>query len=132
MLNYSREKKYIHFLMNRREAIEAREEGRSPKKLLESDFLIGIQDISRMGALRFKTEFEGPFLSESYKNSIPIWTSIRELEQASYLLEKDDITLEEEKKKIQMLIQPGSSLGGARPKATVQAPDGSLWIAKFP
>lgn len=119
-------------LMTRREAIEAKEENRAPKKLMESDFLIGIQDISRMGALRFKTELDGPFLAENSKNSIPIWTSIRELEQASYLLEKEDITLEEEKKKIQMLIQPGSSLGGARPKATVQAPDGSLWIAKFP
>lgn len=119
-------------LMTRREAIEAKEENRAPKKLIESDFLIGIQDISRMGALRFKTEPDGPFLAEDSKNSIPIWTSIRELEQAAYLLEKKDITLEEEKKKIQMLIQPGSSLGGARPKATVQAPDGSLWIAKFP
>jgi len=119
-------------LMTRREAIEAREENRVPKKLLESDFLIGIQDLSRMGALRFKTELEGPFLADNTKNSIPVWTTIRELEQASYLLEKDDISLEEEKKKIQMLIQPGSSLGGARPKATVQAPDGSLWIAKFP
>ena len=119
-------------LMTRREAIEAKEENRAPKKLMESDFLIGIQDISRMGALRFKTELDGPFLADDHKNSIPIWTSIRELEQASYLLEKEDITVEEEKKKIQMLIQPGSSLGGARPKATVQAPDGSLWIAKFP
>ena len=119
-------------LMTRREAIEAKEENRAPKKLMESDFLIGIQDISRMGALRFKTEQDGPFLADDPKNSIPIWTSIRELEQASYLLEKEDITLEEEKEKIQMLIQPGSSLGGARPKATVQAPDGSLWIAKFP
>lgn len=93
--------------------------------------VIVIQDISRMGALRFKTELDGSFLAEDSKNSIPIWTSIRELEQALYLLEKEDITLEEEKKKIQML-QSGSSLGGARPKATVQAPDGSLWIAKFP
>jgi len=119
-------------LMTRREAIEAKEEKRHPRKLMESDFLIGIQDISRMGALRFKTNLNGPFLAEDSKNSIPIWTSIRELEQAAYLLEKEDISLEEEKKKLQMLIQPASSLGGARPKANVQAPDGSLWIAKFP
>lgn len=119
-------------LITRREAIEAREENRSPRKMLESDFLIEIQDISRMGALRFKTDKEGPFLADNAKYAIPIWTNIRELEQASYLLEKEDISLEEEKKKLQMLIYPGSSLGGARPKATVQAPDGSLWIAKFP
>lgn len=49
--------------------------------------VIGIQDISRMGALRFKTELDGPFLAEDSKNSISIWTSIRELEQASYLLQ---------------------------------------------
>ena len=48
---------------------------------------MGIQDISRMGALRFKTELDEPFLAEDSKNSIPIWTSIRELEQASYLLQ---------------------------------------------
>lgn len=119
-------------LMTRREAIEAKEENRAPKKLLESDFLIGIQDLSRMGALRFKIDFEGPFLADSKNNSIPIWTSLRELEQAAYFLEKEDISFEEEKEKIKMLIQPGSSLGGARPKATVQSPDGSLWIAKFP
>ena len=61
-------------LMTRREAIEAKEENRAPKKLMESDFLIGIQDISRMGALRFKTELDGPFLAENSKKSIPIWT----------------------------------------------------------
>lgn len=118
-------------LMTRREALQAREENRSPKKLMESDFLLGVQDLSRMGALRFKSEAEGPFLAEN-KKAIPIWTSLRELEQASYLLEKDDISFSEEKKKLELLFQPGSSLGGARPKATVQSPDGSLWIAKFP
>lgn len=49
--------------------------------------VIGIQDISRMGALRFKTELNGPFLAEDTQNSIPIWTSIRELEQTLYLLQ---------------------------------------------
>ena len=63
--------------------------------------VIGIQDISRMGVLRFKTELDGPFLAEETKNSIPIWTSIRELEQASYFLEKEDITIEEEKNCVQ-------------------------------
>ena len=119
-------------LMTRREAIFAREENRTPKKLLESDFLLGIQDSARMGALRFKTDLDAAFLAEDSKDSIPVRTCIRELEQAAYLIEKDDLTFEDEKKWLKILLQPGSSLGGARPKATVQDSDGNLWIAKFP
>ena len=119
-------------LMTRREAIFAREENRTPKKLLESDFLLGIQDSARMGALRFKTDLDAAFLAEDSKDSIPVWTCIRELEQAAYIFEKEDSSLEDEKKWLKILLQPGSSLGGARPKATVQDFDGNLWIAKFP
>lgn len=60
----------------------------------------------------------------------PPWTSLRELEQASIAFENDESGLDE--KWLKQLLAPGSSLGGARPKASVMAPDGSLWIAKFP
>ncbi len=83
-----------------------------------------------MGALRFKTDLSGGFLSNDKEFATPPWTSLRELEQASAVLEEDDNKLCE--KWLKQLMAPGSSLGGARPKATVMAPDGSLWIAKFP
>jgi serine/threonine-protein kinase HipA len=97
---------------------------------LESDFLLGVYDDARMGGLRFKTETDGNFLSDDRDFATPPWTSLRELEAASAAFESDDSQLEE--KWIRQLIAPGSSLGGARPKATVMGPDGSLWIAKFP
>ena len=62
----------------------------------------------------------------------PPWTSLRELEEASLKFEEDNIHDPEYLKWIDMLIAPGSSLGGARPKASVIDPQGSLWIAKFP
>lgn len=117
-------------LMKRREAIRARKAGEKPKKLLESDFLLGVYDEARMGGLRFKTEMNGAFLSNDKDFATPPWTSLRELEAASAAFENGDIQLEE--KWLRQLIAPGSSLGGARPKASVMAPDGSLWIAKFP
>ncbi len=120
-------------LIQRNEAFQARIEGRSVRKLNESDYLLGIDDYSRMGALRFKTNPEGPFLSPSNENSVPIWTSIRELEQAAILLdeasESDEI---DNSRRLKLLLQPGSSLGGARPKASVRDSEGNLWIAKFP
>lgn len=117
-------------LMKRREAIRAKKADEKPKKLLESDFLLGVYDEARMGGLRFKTEMEGEFLSNDRGFATPPWASLRELEQASIAFENDDTGLEE--KWLKQLIAPGSSLGGARPKASVVAPDGSLWIAKFP
>jgi serine/threonine-protein kinase HipA len=117
-------------LMKRREAIRARKADEKPKKLLESDFLLGVYDEARMGGLRFKTEINGDFLSNDKDFATPPWTSLRELEAASAAFENDDARLEE--KWLRQLLAPGSSLGGARPKATVMAPDGSLWIAKFP
>lgn len=119
-------------LMTRREAILAKEEGREKKKLTESDYLLGIQDELRTGALRFKTSEDGDFLAADKEHIIPVWTSIRELEDAAFRFDAGDGTDEEIKKWLNLLLQPGSSLGGARPKATVRAPDGSLWIAKFP
>ena len=119
-------------LLQRNEAITARREKRTPRKLNESDFLIGIEDFSRMGALRFKINMEGEFLSESNEDSVPIWTNIRELEQAAVLLESSNNIDGPYAQRLRLLLKPGSSLGGARPKASVRDTDGNLWIAKFP
>lgn len=117
-------------LMKRREELRAKKAEEKPRRLLESDYLLGVYDEARMGGLRFKTELDGEFLSNDEENATPPWTSLRELEQASIAFENDDIGLDE--KWLKQLLAPGSSLGGARPKASVMAPDGSLWIAKFP
>ncbi len=119
-------------LMQRREAAMARIERRTARELLESDYLMGVFDGHRMGALRFKTDEEGPFLNDNKKMASPPWTSLRELEEASLKFEEDNINDPEYLKWVDMLIAPGSSLGGARPKASVSDPKGSLWIAKFP
>ena len=117
-------------LMKRREAIIARKEERKPRTLTEVDFLIGVYDETRMGGLRFSSSKGGPFMSDDKKLATPPWTTLRKLESASLAFEKNDDGMEE--KWLKQLVAPGSSLGGARPKATVVAPDGSLWIAKFP
>ncbi len=117
-------------LMQRREAIIARKEERKPHALNESDFLLGVNDETRMGALRFSLEEGGPFLSSDKDMATPPWIALRSLENAVTSFENSSIR--EEEKWLRMLIAPGSSLGGARPKASVVAPDGSIWIAKFP
>ncbi|WP_405606250.1 type II toxin-antitoxin system HipA family toxin [Polaribacter sp. Asnod1-A03] len=120
-------------LMKRREAALARKEERKTKKLFETDFLLGVFDGHRMGALRFKLDKEGSFLNDNKALASPPWTSIRELEQISLRLEDDDSLDDPDYLKwLQMLVSPGSSLGGARPKAGVLDKEGNLWIAKFP
>lgn len=117
-------------LMQRRESIYAQQEGRHPKKLVESDFLLGVYDSARIGSLRFKVLQEGNFLANDDKLATPPWIALRKLEQASLAFENGDVNTE--KKWLDMLIAPGSSLGGARPKAVVHDEKGDLWIAKFP
>lgn len=120
-------------LMDRREAQRARDEGRGVTPLRESDYLLGVYDGHRMGALRFKSRSNGPFLDDDHAYAAPPWTSLRELEYASLQLEKTGAeTKSAYKTWIKMLMAPGASLGGARPKASVLDPKGALWIAKFP
>lgn len=119
-------------LMDRREAILAKQENRKPKNLFEEDYLLGVFDSSRMGALRFKLTPEGPFFNDNKGMASPPWTSLRDLEFASLQLENNELQDEELVKWISLLLAPGASLGGARPKASVIGPDESLWIAKFP
>ncbi len=118
-------------LMDRREALLARKEERIPKTYFETDYLLGVYDGHRMGALRFKENDEGPFLNNDTMMAAPPWTSIRDLEQASLQLEEDGSDVEQ-LKWLNLLMAPGSSLGGARPKASVLDEKGNLWIAKFP
>jgi len=119
-------------LMRRREAIIARKEERQPATLHESAFLLGVYDGTRMGGLRFKTNEDSNFVSHAAELAAPPWVTLRDLEYASLRLENEDITAPEELKWLNMLMAPGSSLGGARPKASVTDPAGNLWIAKFP
>jgi serine/threonine-protein kinase HipA len=118
-------------LMLRREAQRAMLEKRTTNTLLPSDYLLGVFDKNRMGGLRFKVD--GTFKDDDRIYVAPPWTSLRELETASLKLEEEGI--EEDPKfaeYLKLLFAPGSSLGGARPKASVIDPDGNLWIAKFP
>ena len=117
-------------LMNRREEVRAKKGGEKPVKLMESDYLLGVFDESRMGGLRFKTDPDGEYVSNDADFATPPWTSLRELEQAATEFEKNETS--DNDFWLKQLLAPGSSLGGARPKASVIAPDGSMWIAKFP
>ena len=117
-------------LLERKEAEMARLENRKVRNLFETDYLLGVFDGSRMGALRFKIDPEGDFLDNDADVATPPWTSLRDLENASLNLE--DCPEVQQSKWLRMLVAPGSSLGGARPKANVLDKDGSLWIAKFP
>jgi serine/threonine-protein kinase HipA len=120
-------------LMQRREAAEARLQDRRPNKLFETDYLLGVYDGHRMGGLRFKLDSDGAYLSDNEQQASPPWTTIRELEQISLRLEEEDaIDNPDYLQWLNMLVNPGSSLGGARPKASVLDPDNNLWIAKFP
>ncbi len=119
-------------LMRRREAIRSRKEGRPPLPLQESDYLLGVFDETRMGAIRFKFPADGDFVNNDRAMAAPPWTGLRELESACRNYEDESQSDDEREKWLAMLIAPGSSLGGARPKANVLDPAGSLWIAKFP
>lgn len=119
-------------LMQRREAIDARHEQRPVRLLGEADFLLGVFDGSRMGGLRFKDDADGPFQEHRSAVAVPPWTYLRKLEQACRHIERSDSHDELEDKWFSMLIDPGSSLGGARPKSNVVDAEGQLWIAKFP
>jgi serine/threonine-protein kinase HipA len=118
-------------LMKRRAAQEAKSNQLKTPTLYEIDFLLGVYDGSRMGALRFKKDPEGDFLDNDQYASTPPWSSIRELQYAAESIEEDKDN-DEIRKWLSILIAPGSSLGGARPKANILDTDKSLWIAKFP
>ena len=120
-------------LLNRREQILATEEKRPVRRLSSFDYLLGIDDSSRMGGFRFKKTPDGDFINSSNTLRIPPLTSIRELIHASREIEKSEEGNKlPDKKWLTQLVQPGSSLGGARPKASVVDTDKVLYVAKFP
>lgn len=113
-------------LVKRREAAQARAEGREPRRLGEVDYLLGVRDDLRQGALRFRRG-DGPFEAIEDRG-VPALTDLPELLTLAARAEADSADLPD----LLRLIQVGSSLGGARPKAHVRDADGNLAIAKFP
>ena len=118
-------------LMKKRAAQKAKEDGKPVPTLYDIDFLLGVYDENRMGALRFKLNPDGPFLDNDDEAAAPPSYSIRELQHAADIIESDADNAHI-KKWITMLMAPGSALGGARPKANILDDDGHPMIAKFP
>jgi|SRR6218665_298656 len=118
-------------LMKRRAAINANQKGKAAPTLYDIDFLLGVHDLSRMGALRFKTDPSGDFLDNDPVSPAPPWATVRELQHGAALVESNKDTAEV-RKWLTMLMAPSSSLGGARPKANIVDEEGQPWIAKFP
>ena len=120
-------------LLLRREQIAAAEEKRPVRRLSSFDFLAGIDDFSRIGGFRFKKEADGDFINVCESLRIPPLADIRELIAASAEVEKcEENNRLPDRKWIAQLVQPGTSLGGARPKANVIDTDKTLYVAKFP
>ncbi|MBM3535805.1 MAG: type II toxin-antitoxin system HipA family toxin [Alphaproteobacteria bacterium] len=115
-------------LIRRKEEREARSQGRKPRTLHEIDYLLAVDDHTRQGALRFSREPEGPYLAADDGRRVPPLIDLPKLLQAAMRLSENRETDED----LRILLRPGSSLGGARPKASVRLVDGSLAIAKFP
>lgn len=121
-------------LMQRRESLRAREQQRPVRTLTAWDFLLGVHDETRLGALRFRYSAGEPFIDDSPHLAAPPLTSLRELQSASLHFEQHmgDENHPDYGKWIEQLFVPGSSLGGARPKASVRDRSGGLCLAKFP
>ncbi len=102
-------------------------------RLGRSDYLLGVHDRFRSGALRYKRSPDGPFLDDRDDGAAPPFVRLRELEAASRAIENDPNGDDPDGDAwLRILLAPGASLGGARPKATVVDTEGRLWIAKFP
>ncbi len=118
-------------LMTRNEARRARLAGTTPRAPREIDFLLGVTDAGRQGALRFSRTQGGPFVATGHGADVPPLVELTALLDAANALAHDPDSLEADNA-ILLLLAPGSSLGGARPKASVRDHDGQLSIAKFP
>lgn len=119
-------------LLERREVVTARRDRRPARALDEWDFLVGVNDATRMGGLRFRRATSHHFIDDQALE-VPPKTSLRELEAIAARLDRGDRASDDEVGRwLEQLIAPGASLGGARPKASFQNPDGTLWMAKFP
>lgn len=120
-------------LLNRREQIAASDEKRAVRRLTSFDYLMGIDDASRMGGFRFAETPGGKFINCEESLCVPPIANVRELMNAAHEIElSEEKHLLPSKKWLAQLLHPGTSLGGARPKASVIDEDGSLTVAKFP
>jgi serine/threonine-protein kinase HipA len=121
-------------LMQHRENSRARQEQRRTRTLTEWDFLLGVHDETRLGALRFRVPPDGAFIDSDEHLAAPPITSLRELQAASLQFEQhiNEEEHPEYERWLTQLFAPGTSLGGARPKASVRDEKGTLCIAKFP
>ena len=120
-------------LLDRRERLTAQSEGRPTRMLTNYDYLIGIEDFTRMGGIRYKEEDNNGFINASEKYLVPPIESLRALCDACHEIELAEERNElPEQRWLDQLIDPGTSLGGARPKANVVDTDGTLYVAKFP
>jgi serine/threonine-protein kinase HipA len=121
-------------LMQRRENVHARREGRRARSLTEWDFLLGVHDETRLGALRFRSPSGGSFIESDELLAAPPIAALRELQATSLRFEKhaDEETHPDYERWLSQLFAPGTSLGGARPKASVRDEAGVLCMAKFP
>ena len=118
-------------LMKRRAVLIAKKEGDNLKVLHNVDYLLGVYDESRMGALRYKLHPDGAFLDNNQDFPTPHWSSIRKLQHGAKIVESGSDS-SEMAKWLSIIMAPGSSLGGARPKANILDNNNHLWIAKFP
>jgi serine/threonine-protein kinase HipA len=120
-------------LLDRRERLTAQSEGRPTRMLTNYDYLIGIEDFTRMGGIRYKEEDSDDYINASSKYLVPPIESLRALCDACHEIELAEERNElPEQRWLDQLIDPGTSLGGARPKANVVDTDGTLYVAKFP
>lgn len=120
-------------LLNRREQIAAADEKRAVRRLSSFDYLMGIDDVSRMGGFRFADESGGKFINCEASLRVPPLANVRELMHAAHEIEaSEEKHLLPSKKWLAQLLHPGTSIGGARPKASVIDEDGSLTVVKFP
>src|SRR5690606_33315240 len=119
-------------LMDRREAIHSRRDSRRPVALRDWDYLVGVHDHARMGALRLRVPATSRYLDDQQLSAPPV-TNLRTLEEYAWRLENEpEAPIADQQEWLAQLIAPGSSLGGARPKACFADMDGTLWLAKFP
>ena len=120
-------------LLDRRERLKAQVEGRPVRTLTNYDYLTGIEDFTRMGGIRYKEEDSDGYINVSGKYLVPPIESLRALCDACHEIELSEERNElPEQRWLDQLIDPGTSLGGARPKANVVDNDGKLYVAKFP
>ena len=120
-------------LLDRRERLMAQSEGRPKRQLTNYDYLVGIEDFTRMGGIRYKTDDSDDYINASQRYLVPPIESLRDLCDACHEIEVAEERNElPEQRWLDQLIDPGTSLGGARPKANVIDADGKLYVAKFP